>query len=285
MKNILEQLTKFACSLERPLEEIIRQYLLETILRRLIISPLSGFFILRGGMLMRMWVSPKIRPADDLDFLVLTPYDLTDTINKVKSFLSLQPTIDDGVVFDVDSVEGEGIWIETPSPGARITMKGTFEGNEFSSKIDVGFGDPLTQPPIKIDYPTFISGSLTPVVCQLETAFGWKLHGLVEFGEKRWRAKDLYDLFLLVDYVDQNSKDLSEAIKIAFSSRNTDLSMVIAMFESPTWWTREKSLTRWKKFLATKNLSLELSLLDIISKVKNILLPIVAKELEKFKNF
>ncbi len=274
MKNIEQTLSKFAFFLDRPLEEIRRQYLLETILRRLVNSPLSDFFILRGGMLMRMWVSPKIRPADDLDFLVSASYDLTDTVEKVKCFLSSQ-IFDDGVIFDIDSVEGEGTWLGTPSPGARITMRGTFEGKVFSSKIDVGFGDPLTLPPLKIDYPTFISGTLNPLACQLETSFAWKIQGLVEFGEKKWRAKDLYDLFLLVDFIDPHSQDLLEAIRVAFSSRNTDLSSAVQMFESSTWWTREKSLKKWQDFLVTRNLPLELSLLEASNKVKNKIFPIL----------
>lgn len=273
MKNIKEKLAQFAYFLERPLEEIIRQYLLETILRRQVDSPLSDFFILRGGMLMRMWASPKVRPADDLDFLALFPYDLEETINKVKAFLSSQTTFDDGTVFYIDSVKGEGTWTETPSPGARITMSGLFEGEEFSSKIDVGFGDPLTLPALKIEYPTFISGNLNVLACQLETAFGWKLHGLVEFGEKRWRAKDLYDLFLLIEQINPQSQDLLEAIKMAFSSKNTDLSTVVKMFESPTWFTKEKSLLRWEQFQVARNLSIKTPLLEIVETVKNKILP------------
>jgi hypothetical protein len=276
MSNFTNKLEQFAVSLERPLEEVTRQYLLEAILRRLINTSLKDFFVLRGGMLMRIWVSPKLRPAEDLDFLGLFPYDLPKTLEKISHIISQKPTLDDGVEFFPSSVEGEATWVGCPSPGMRIFMKGIFEGNFFSSKIDVGFNDPLVPSAINIDFPTFILEPIKNVLsCRVETALGWKLHGLIEFGEKRWRAKDLYDIYLLLDSIDPNNKDLSDAIKVAFSSRGESLLEAVKMFESPTWWTREKSQVRWQKFQETKGLVIKPSLIEIAENVKKVLLPIV----------
>lgn len=84
---------------------------------------------------------------------------------------------------------------------------------------------------------------------RIETMIGWKLHGLVELGAKRWRPKDLYDLMLLSTQVVLDEAELGEAIAVAFSSRNTPLQDVLEILATPAWWNTSKNRSKWRWFI------------------------------------
>lgn len=46
------------------------------------------------------------------------------------------------------------------------------------------------------------------------------------------------------------------------------------MFDSPTWWTREKAQIRWQQFQDTRNIVINPTLMEIADCVKEALLPI-----------
>lgn len=76
---------------------------------------------------------------------------------------------------------------------ARIVTTDTRVTNDARFQIDLAVGDPMCVPPRRIA----VAGVGDVLACAPETLFGWKLHGLCEFGPGRWRAKDLFDLDLL----------------------------------------------------------------------------------------
>src|SRR4051812_32601627 len=56
-----------------------RHRLLEGVLLRLARLPDAGRFVLRGGMLMRMWFRPLARVAGDLDLVATFPFSIEET--------------------------------------------------------------------------------------------------------------------------------------------------------------------------------------------------------------
>jgi hypothetical protein len=157
--------------------------------------------------------------------------------------------MDDGVAFDLDSLQAKAIWEETKFPGVRLTVGAIAGEHDYQVQIDVGFGDPLVPPAQWLYYPTLLEGLPVKLqACRPETLVGWKLHGLVEFGAKRWRAKDLYDLMLLTNYTVLDASSLLDAIDFAFSSRETSLEEVLAMLSSPASWNNSRNRSKWKKF-------------------------------------
>src|SRR5690348_8989431 len=67
---------------KRPHPEVIRHRLLEGFLLRLARLPDADHFILRGGMLMRLWFRPLARPADDLDLVSTYPFSVEGTAQR-----------------------------------------------------------------------------------------------------------------------------------------------------------------------------------------------------------
>ncbi|RUS95583.1 hypothetical protein DSM106972_089390 [Dulcicalothrix desertica PCC 7102] len=245
--NNIEQLVKISETTNRPLDEVLTYHILESVLRRVSNSIYIDELVLRGGMMTRLWVPLGRRIAVDVDFLGLYPFDIGETTAKFQDILSADYA--DGVKFHLDSIRTEGIWMETESPGARINIDVNIDHYQRNIQIDIGFGDPLAPPASYIKYPALIGEAISIQTARAETMVGWKLHGLVELGAKRWHPKTLYDLMLYAKYLNLSQPELAEAIKIAFSSRNTPLQEVWEILAAPDWWHNSKSRSKWKWYI------------------------------------
>ena len=84
------------------------------------------------------------------------------------------------------------------------------------------------------------------LACAPETLFGWKLHGLAEFGRGKWRAKDLYDLDLLWRHGALDRDATRAAVELAFSSRALPLSALDDFRARPTWGQSFGGNRKWR---------------------------------------
>lgn len=254
MKETKNQLLKIANNTNCSWEEILTYHLLESVLRRVSNSINADELVLRGGMLTRLWVSAERRIAEDVDFLGLYDFSIENTGEKFRNILK-NTNFADGVKFDIDSLKVTGIWLETEFPGARVNINAAFEDYQKNIQIDIGFGDPIVPAPQWIDYPMLTTDESNKYKLQAvtpETMFGWKLHGLVEQGFKRWRPKDLYDLMLFTTYIKLDETLVKKSISTAFSSRNTTLEEIYYILSTPEWWDRSKNRGKWKWYIRKK---------------------------------
>lgn len=110
--------------------------------------------------------------------------------------------------------------------------------------MDFAYGDPLAQVPLSLNVPE-VGGVLA---YPAETLWAWKLHGLVEYGPGKWRAKDLYDLHLLATRVALDETVLPEVVALAFSSHNMDPSALDDFRTRDTWGCAPSSGRKWRAF-------------------------------------
>jgi predicted nucleotidyltransferase component of viral defense system len=251
MKELKNHLLKIANNTNRSSEEILNYHLLESVLRRVSHSIYVDELVLRGGMLTRLWVPPERRIAEDVDFLGLYPFDIEITKEKFQDILK-STDIADEVIFDINSLEVTGIWLETEFPGARVNINAAFGDYQKNIQIDVGFGDPIVPAAKLIDYPMLTNYKIKLQAATPETMFGWKLHGLVEQGFKRWRPKDLYDLMLFTTYIELDQTLVKKSIFTAFNSRNTTFEEIYYILSTPEWWDRSKNRGKWKWYIRRK---------------------------------
>ncbi len=65
-------------------------------------------------------------------------------------------------------------------------------------QIDVGFGDAVTPPPVRMDLPVLLDFPMPRLlVYPRETVVAEKLDAIVQLGTANSRMKDFYDLFVL----------------------------------------------------------------------------------------
>lgn len=195
-------------------------------------------WILRGGVLTAALCRGARVPAD-VDYLLLGVFDEP----ALRAALAEIAALPDGATsLELDAVEG--IWTDTAFPGLRAFVSGQSERGADRFQVDLGFGDPLSIPP----RPTVIAGVGSVLSCAPETLFGWKAHGLVEFGRGQWRAKDLFDLDLLWREVALDRDALRAALELAFSSRSLPLSALEDFLTRPSWGASRSGERKWRTF-------------------------------------
>jgi hypothetical protein len=229
--------------------EVTRHRLLEGVLLRLARLPDADQFILRGGMLMRLWFRPVDRPAGDLDLVAAFPFSVKQTARRFLPLLA-DRGVDDGVTFDTERFRVEGIWLKTDFPGVRLFACGEVDGVEDDFSVDVTFGEPLVPEPDVRPYPLPGRGRAARLrMCRPETITGRKLHALAHMGMLHWRPKDLNDLRLLLGRVPMNPADLPGAIAASFTSRGSPAAEARALFRRDSWWGMKRSSARWQDFV------------------------------------
>lgn len=243
--NILDNLADVAARTLRPLDEVIRHHVLEGVLRRIALSPRAERFVVRGSMLMRRWA--PMRAAQDLDFAGTETLSIEETTRHILPCLR-DETAADGLCFDHGAFRARSIWEETEFPGVRLFVRVGLGQADRSLQIDIGFRDPFVPPPELVDYPALLGLPFRTWCCRPETKLGWKLHGLAELGERRWRPKDLYDLLLLVERFQLDADVLTAAITSAFTSRHYRVEEAAAVFGPSAWWTTKRTQVRWDEF-------------------------------------
>jgi hypothetical protein len=229
--------------------EATRHRLLEGALLRLARLPEADHFILRGGMLMRLWFRPLARPAGDLDLVADFPFSVDATARRFVPLLA-DRGVDDGVTFDTERFRVEGIWLHTNFPGVRVFAAGEVDGVEDDFTVDVTFGEPLVPEPEAAEYPVPDRGLTARLrMCRPETITGRKLHALADMGVQHWRPKDLNDLRLLLGRVPMNLADLPGAIAASFTSRGSKTAGARSLFRRDSWWRLKTSAARWRDFV------------------------------------
>lgn len=210
-------------------------------LRRVARSRHRDRWVLRGSLLTSMWCPG--RRAADVDHLVLGGFQLEEARAWVDELLA---GADDEIDFDTATTVHATIWAETPFPGVRTKVVGrhTTTREEALLQIDLGQGDELPHAPIAVS----IDGTPAVLGVTPETMFGWKADGLFEFGHGSWRAKDLYDLWLIDRHVPLAHDALVVAVRAAFAHQGMALSVADRFLFSDAWGASRGSRRRWESF-------------------------------------
>jgi hypothetical protein len=255
-----------------------RHRLLEGALLRLARLPDADHFVLRGGMLLRLWFRPLARPAADLDLVSTLPFGVAETARRLVPLLA-DRGVDDGVTFDPERFRVEGIWLNTDFPGVRLFASGAADGVEDEFSVDVTFGEPLVPKPEPAEYPVPGRGLAARLrVCRPETITGRKLHALAHMGVLHWRPKDLNDLRLLLGRVPMNQADLPEAIAASFTSRGDAPADARALFGRDAWWSLKTARARWHDFVKeSKGQEAPGDLARVVAEVAGRLAPILER--------
>lgn len=180
---------------------------------------------------MDTWI-PGRRIVKDLDLLGLGT--LKEADEGIQALCATTCETAESDSFAIVAVETT--WEETPSPGLRYQL------GPQPLQIDVATGDPLVVPPRRID----VEGT-TALCCTPEIMYGWKAHGLFERGEGKWRARDLWDLYLLQTCLDLDAQILNSAVAMAFTSRNCGFDVTRRFFGND-WGRSRGSQKKWARF-------------------------------------
>ncbi len=217
--SIKQQLSNLARREGRVFEIVMVRYALERLLFRLSASDKADRFILKGGMLVTLWLEGDNRETRDLDFLGYGQAD-GETLKSIFADI-MAAQYDDGLMFDVGGLQAEVIREEMEYNGVRLRTVALLERTRIPVTIDVGFGDALTGAEMT-SYPSLL-GMESPRIRSYPPAvvIAEKFQAMVQLGVINGRMKDYFDLWAIPQVVSIPDRELDAAIRATFERRRT----------------------------------------------------------------
>ncbi|MGY3573245.1 MULTISPECIES: nucleotidyl transferase AbiEii/AbiGii toxin family protein [unclassified Bradyrhizobium] len=223
----------------QPFDLLLNNYVLERLLYRLSQTKHCDRFILKGEMLLTKWFEDPLRPTRDLDFLATGKDDQEDMVRIFQEICMV--SLNDGVVFESNSVKVHRIREETECGGLRITANATIETAKIRIVIDIAFGDSVEPGLQEMDLPVLLDFRAPHLRAYArETVIAENFQAMVMLRRANSRMKDLYDVLVLSRNFEFKNDKLPRAITATFARRKTEIppsapdALTTAFAEDPT---------------------------------------------------
>lgn len=270
-KSVKDRLLNIARKEGRAFDIVLVRFALERLLYRLSVTEHRDRFVLKGGMLVTVWIDDDNRVTRDADFLGHGDPDPDRLITDFRQIMAVEG--DDGLVFDLDSMSAEVIREDMEYGGVRLKTAAYLERTRIPVTIDIGFGDAMADATQHLEYPTLLDLP-APQVRSYPPAsvIAEKFQAMVALGVINGRMKDYYDLWAIPRAISIAPEDLDAAIRATFERRETAIPS-----ERPPGLSTDMSgdsakQRQWQAYAASIELK-GLSLEDVIDAVWNLVGP------------
>jgi hypothetical protein len=162
----------------------------ERLLYRLSQSEFADGFILKGAVLLLLWLGEPIRPTKDVDLLGFGDTS-ADALKRVFVELCAIESPEDGLTFLPDSVHVEAIREVQEYGGMRVKLMAMLGTVRIPLQVDVGAGDAVVPPPELLDYPGLLDLPRARIrAYRPETSIAEKAEAMVRLALANSRMKD-----------------------------------------------------------------------------------------------
>ncbi len=270
--SILSRLLNLAKQRGDDYSLLLNRFALERLLARVSTSRHVDRFLLKGALLFALWYDTPHRPTRDADLLGFGPDDEANLMATFREVAAMD--LDDGIVFDPESVKADAIREDNTYGGTRITLVARIGSARCALQIDVGFGDAVTPGPQTVAYPTLLDGFEAPTlrVYPVYTVIAEKYQAMVMLGQANSRMKDFFDLAVIARRTELNGATLATAIAATFARRQTALPTERPMALTKQFSEDAAKLRQWQAFL-NKNRIGAASLGDTVALLYDLLWP------------
>lgn len=274
--SVRQRLMNTARETGRPFQEVLQYFAMERFLYRLSLSPHAERFVLKGALMFTVWGAPASRPTRDIDLLGRMSNSV-DALVPVFRDVCQQAVEPDGLVFAVDSLQGQAIKEDADYAGVRVTFRAFLENARVPMQIDIGFGDVVVPEAALTDYPTILELAAPRLLAYpKETVVAEKFEAMVKLGQLNSRLKDFFDLWLLSRQFEFDGRILSMAVTQTFQNWQTAINpQPVAL--TATFANDPIKQTQWKGFLRKSRLDVAPpQLTDVIDAIGGFLLPLAS---------
>lgn len=274
--SVHDRLLERARSEGRPFDELLQYFAMERFLYRLSRSRHSRSFVLKGALMLPLWVGPPSRATRDIDLLSLKSFDIDELVEIVRECAGI-PVQDDGILFEGRSVSGQEIRVLAMYQGIRLGLDGTMGRARIVLHVDVGFGDVITPRPVKLTYPTLLDLDAPALMGYTpESAIAEKFEAMVVLDMANSRMKDFMDIWLLANARQFHGPQVSKAIGATFKRRQTPLPSTIPLALTPAFHSSPAKRTQWQAFTRKNRISKTAPPLEeVADKIASLLMPVV----------
>ena len=233
---------------------ILTRYAVERLLYRLTYSTYAEDFVLKGAMLMAVWMGESHRPTRDLDLLGFGDAG-SQYLEQVFQQISQTQVEDDGLIFEDESIEIIEIREGQDYPGQRVKLMAKLGNARIRVQVDIGFSDAVTPKAEQIEYPSLLDFPSPQIrAYPRETVVAEKLQTMVQLGMVNSRMKDFYDLHILSKMFSFDGAIIVQAIRATFDRRETQIPTELPIALSDESADNPDKVIQWRAFLNRNNL-------------------------------
>ncbi len=255
---------------------VLARYAAERFLYRLSRSKYADRFVLKGALLMLVWLGETIRPTRDADLLGFGEVSqasllriFTDVCN-----VDVDP---DGLQFLPSSIRIAPIRQEDAYGGLRATIQARLGNARLHVQVDVGIGDAVVPEPEWLEYPSLLEFPRARLKAyRPETAISEKLHAMVMLGEANSRMRDFFDIHALSENRPFEGDVLTRAVRATFERRRTPIPESLPLAMTPAFAAIRAKQMQWQGFLGKSGLnSAPPQLSDVVVRIAAFVEPII----------
>jgi len=275
-RSVQTRLVRLAHSQDVDPNHVLTRYATERLLYRLSRSPHVERFVLKGALLLHVWLGEATRPTRDADLLgfgQLDPDALVETFEEICAL----PVEVDGLAFDTGSIRVVPIRAEDAYGGQRVTLLAYLGPARIRVQVDVGVGDTVVPDPEWIDYPGLLDAPSPRLrAYRRETAIAEKVHAMVVLGSRNSRLRDFFDLYSLASRSSFDGERLTSALAATFARRRTDIPVETPIALTLAFATLDGKKAQWQGFLRRSRLGASPALPDVLERVGDFIAPVLA---------
>jgi len=254
-QSVHTRLVQHAQALGVDVNLVLTRFATERLLYRLSRSPHAERFVLKGALLMLVWLGETIRPTRDADLLGFG--DLSDealaNIFRDVCAVQVEP---DGTVYLDNSIMVADIRPEDAYGGKRVTLRAQLGSARLHVQVDVGVGDAVWPPPEWLDYPSLLDLPRPRLrAYRPETVIAEKVHAMVVLGSKNSRMRDFFDVYMLAKLQPLDGELLARALRTTFERRRTAIPGELPLALTPEFAAIQDKQVQWRAFLKKSGLA------------------------------
>jgi hypothetical protein len=178
---------------------VLTRYAVERFLYRLSRSAHAERFVLKGALLLLVWLGETLRPTRDADLLGFGDMS-EDALVAMFSEVCAVEVEPDAVAFLAETLEVAPIREDDAYGGRRVTLQARVGAARLTVQVDIGIGDAVTPGPEWLEYPGLLEDLPRPKLRAYprETVVAEKFHAMVFLGVRTSRMKDYFDVHALL---------------------------------------------------------------------------------------
>ena len=257
-------------------QELMQMYFFERLLYRISISRYKFNFILKGGLLLSAIIGDERRTTSDMDTIIKgIDIESDELLRIIQEIINIET--DDNISFEIEKTKD--IRVDDIYGGVNVKLIAKKDGLIVPLFIDITTKDPITPREIEFKYKSLFDDTYIKIMAfNKETIIAEKFETLIKDTETNTRAKDFYDLYILIkDY--WNDLDKTNLIKAIQNTCNRrDSLYILDEIEERFDFIKESNILQneWNKYKIAHLYAKDIEYADIMKNIN-----LIIEELEK----
>lgn len=257
-------------------QELMQMYFFERLLYRISISRYKFNFILKGGLLLSAIIGDERRTTSDMDTMIKgIDIESDELLRIIQEIINIET--DDNISFEIE--KAKDIRIDDIYGGVNVKLIAKKDGLIVPLFIDITTKDPITPREIEFKYKSLFDDTYIKIMAfNKETIIAEKFETLIKDTETNTRAKDFYDLYIIIkDY--WNDLDKINLIKaIQNTCKRRDSLYILDEIEERFDFIKESNILQneWNKYKIAHLYAKDIEYADIMKNIN-----LIIEELEK----